>query len=324
MHNLNNITNPFIYYCQKVIPLAFDESMSYYEQLCNLTYYIKNTLTTAINQNIDAIDELQNLYLQLIEYVDHYFDNLDIQEEVNNKLDEMAESGELESIIAQYLELATTYTFDSVEDMKDATNLTNGALARTSGFYTYNDGGGANYRIRNLTIDDTIDEKTIIAINGTLIAELLNQNQMNVKQFGAKGDGETDDTESIQKAFDFCKNIIIKDGTYMIDATTSIYPKSDSYIKLVNATLKAITNGENTYRILYFHDVDNIIVEGGIIQGERTTHTGETGEWGHCIHISGWSENITIKNLTIKDAWGDGIYLNRGKNIHTENLSFNE
>ena len=86
------ICSPFMYYCQKVIPLAFDESMSYYEQLCNLVYYLKNTVMPAVNNNADALTEVQNAYKQLEKYVDDYFKNLDVQTEINNKLDEMAQS----------------------------------------------------------------------------------------------------------------------------------------------------------------------------------------------------------------------------------------
>ena len=83
----------FTNYIFKAIPLAFDESMSYYEMLCALLDRLK-TDEQIINNNADLLAELEN-------YVNTYFDNLDVQEEINNKLDEMAESGQLEEIIAQ-------------------------------------------------------------------------------------------------------------------------------------------------------------------------------------------------------------------------------
>lgn len=92
---------PFRVFCQKVIPLAFDESMSYLELLYALLDYLKETVIPAVNNNADAIEELQNLYIQLKTYVDNYFENLDVQEEINNKLDEMATDGTLENIINQ-------------------------------------------------------------------------------------------------------------------------------------------------------------------------------------------------------------------------------
>ena len=104
------INGLFCNYIFKAIPLAFDESLSYYECLCGLLKYLKDTIIPTINNNADAIIELQNnvdnfetnvinLYNQLKEYVDNYFNNLDVQEEINNKLDKMVEDGTLESII---------------------------------------------------------------------------------------------------------------------------------------------------------------------------------------------------------------------------------
>ena len=105
MEKIKNVKSPFMCYCAKVIPLAFDESMSYYECLCNFYNYLKNEVMPVINNNAEATQELQELYIKLKNYIDHYFDNLDIQEEINNKLDEMYEDGKLTSLITSYLEL---------------------------------------------------------------------------------------------------------------------------------------------------------------------------------------------------------------------------
>ena len=92
-------TGLFTNYIYKSIPLAFDESMSYYETLCGLLYYLKNTVIPAVDNNADALIEVQNLMTQLQQYVNNYFNNLDVQEEINNKLDEMVEDGTLDQII---------------------------------------------------------------------------------------------------------------------------------------------------------------------------------------------------------------------------------
>lgn len=89
----------FTNYIYKAIPLAFDESMSYYETLCGLLNYLKNTIIPTVNNNADAVSELQNLYVELKNYVDNYFTNLDVQEEINNKLDEMVKDGTFDTII---------------------------------------------------------------------------------------------------------------------------------------------------------------------------------------------------------------------------------
>ena len=181
--NNSKIGNPFPFrvFCQKVIPLAFDESMSYLELLYSLLHYLKETVIPAVNNNADAVTELQNLYNELKSYVDNYFENLDIQTEINNKLDEMAESGELTDIIAQYLDLAGVLAFNTKNDLKNAKNLNNGSITRILGTNIYNDGYGAYYKIRNILNTDVIDDDNIIALTNypNLIGEKIPNNYIN-------------------------------------------------------------------------------------------------------------------------------------------------
>lgn len=91
-------TGCFTRFMCKVIPLAFDESMSYYECLCALRSKVEE-LINANNTNAEAITELQTLFENLKSYVDNYFNNLDVQNEINNKLDILVEDGTLERLI---------------------------------------------------------------------------------------------------------------------------------------------------------------------------------------------------------------------------------
>ena len=51
----------------------------------------------------ETVEEYINKFNELHDYVHNYFDNLDVQEEINNKLDAMYEDGTLEAIIGEYL-----------------------------------------------------------------------------------------------------------------------------------------------------------------------------------------------------------------------------
>ena len=121
-------TSIFTNYIFKALPLAFDDSMSYYECLCNLLDYLKNTILPTINNNADAIIEIQNnvdnfeenmtesftdftttinnTVAELESYMNNYFDNLDVQDEINNKVDSMVLNGQFEQLLRlQYNDL---------------------------------------------------------------------------------------------------------------------------------------------------------------------------------------------------------------------------
>ena len=87
-------------WCRRVLPAVYDDSLSYYEQLAKLVAKL-NEAIDSINEIGSGFDELKTLYTELKNYVDHYFDNLDVQSEINNKLDTMAANGTLDKIINQ-------------------------------------------------------------------------------------------------------------------------------------------------------------------------------------------------------------------------------
>lgn len=151
------------------------DALTNYQMMCKVIEYLK-----VIQNNVDYIQDeeitpLYNAFVELKKYVDNYFDNLDIQEEINNKLDEMAESGQLADIIAQYLQVNSVLGFDTKATLKSAENLVNGSITRTLGTDTYNDGKGNYYKIRTLTSGDIIDDDNILALANysTLIAEKI-------------------------------------------------------------------------------------------------------------------------------------------------------
>jgi len=95
---------PFRFWCQKVLPLVYDDSLSYYELLCKVISYLNNVITD-LNTTIGRQDELEVALAELKSYVENYFNNLDVQQEINNKLDQMVQEGYFKNLVEQYLSL---------------------------------------------------------------------------------------------------------------------------------------------------------------------------------------------------------------------------
>lgn len=108
---------PFRYWCQKVLPLVYDDSLSYLEVLHKVTNYLNNTISDVANveTNVDNlatafnnlqryvndhIDAVELDVAQFEEYVTNYLTNLDVQDEINNKLDAMVTSGVMSQLIS--------------------------------------------------------------------------------------------------------------------------------------------------------------------------------------------------------------------------------
>lgn len=186
------------------LPTSYLETMTYYEMLVWFIEYLRNNIIPTVNNNAEAVKELQTLYEELRVYVNEYFDNLDVQEEINNKLDAMVEAGTLQEIIADYLNSKAIFGFDNVASMISATNLIDGSYAKTLGYYSKNDGGSALYKIRTITNDDVVDDKFIIEMDDdSLIAELIIENNtVNIKQLGARSQAKDDTKYDIKNYID--------------------------------------------------------------------------------------------------------------------------
>lgn len=85
----------FRFWCQMALPIVYDDSLSPYELLNKVVLYLNNTIAdvTTAESNIENIndtvehnmDALLTAYEQLQGYVNDYFDNLDVQEEIDRK-----------------------------------------------------------------------------------------------------------------------------------------------------------------------------------------------------------------------------------------------
>ena len=111
---------PFRFWCQKVLPTVYDDSLSYYELLTKVVNYLNDTI-----DNVEALnDNVQNIYdayILLQNYVNDYFDQ-NFPRLVSDKLDEMAEDGTLTALISAYIDPYFEEKSAEIEEAFDAQN----------------------------------------------------------------------------------------------------------------------------------------------------------------------------------------------------------
>ena len=140
----------------------------------------------------------------------------------------------------------------------------------------------------------------------------------NVKDYGATGDGTTNDTAAVQACINAAASngpVWIPEGTYMVNAHTiqsgqvkaGVYIPSNSRIVMdTNATLKAIANSQDIYNVLLVYNVSNVTIENGTLQGDRATHPITANFNGIGLRIQG-ATNVNVYGLTSKDMYTDGF-----------------
>lgn len=136
---------------------------------------------------------------------------------------------------------------------------------------------------------------------------------------------EEDDTKAFNDAIiavterEDCDTVYVPAGTYKINAKSKesgIFLKDGvNLVMSPDAVLQAVNNSSGSYNVIYLRDCRRVTITGGQIRGERRVHHGTSGEWGMGIGIYD-SLLITIKDVTITDCFGDGIYLGSNREEH--------
>lgn len=158
---------PFKAWLASNIPAVYDNTMTYYEELVALIKYLQDIVVPAVNNNASAVTTISEAVEQLQSYVKNYFANLDVQEEINNKLDQMAADGTLADIMAEYAATKVDYFYiDSNSTSSDILSAFASEKTKVIEFAsgTYELGG-----------DLILSSNTIVNLNGSKITRSSNQ-----------------------------------------------------------------------------------------------------------------------------------------------------
>ncbi|WP_415769067.1 M10 family metallopeptidase C-terminal domain-containing protein [Pseudomonas sp. LB3P38] len=148
----------------------------------------------------------------------------------------------------------------------------------------------------------------------------------NVQNFGAKGDGITDDTAAIQSAIDAAAaagggQVYIPTGTYIVSGGEEpsdgcLMLKSNVYLYgdgMGKSTVK-VADGSDTkitgvIRSAYGEETHDFGVSNLTIDGNRDNTTGKIDGWfnGYIPGQEGYDSNVTLDSVEIKDCSGYGF-----------------
>lgn len=214
------------------------------------------------------------------------------------------------------------YFFNTIADMKNA-DLKIGDYVCTLGYYIANDGGAGEYQIIS---GNYIDDGGIYhQLNNNLFAKLIANEEINVKQFGAYGDKNHDDTEAIQKAFTYSKSILLtsstnpiitfEEGTYLVSNTLNLALGVRLYLKGTVVILSSVDNGVtlwlNSADILYtagqmlYEKKQRPLKLGSLIDGPGVLSFNKTNNYADVPYTSN----------------NNSIAIQIGSNSHLDNIS---
>lgn len=297
-------------------PAFYDKESGTVLQQTARMYAKMNELIKGINTQNSTIAEYITKFNELHDYVYDYFDNLDVQEEINNKLDEMAESGQLAQIIAQFLGLGAVYGFNTIEDLSEAGYLIKGSIAKVLGKTNPVTGDGSFYLVRERLNSDDPDGVNLVVLTETsnLVAEIIpdfnyeklsTENQNHMMVFDTLDEAEEAD---IPEGRTFCTNgkASVNDGegaTYIKGASidTIVNDVQENYYDEIYYETKFDSESHTNYYLTYIpkYDKNGDMIE--LYQGATANYSNKPSKYAKANYTSA-TFNFSL-TYTVDSEW---------------------
>lgn len=135
MSNLTNAVNelkPFRFWCQHVLPLVYDDSLSYYELLCKVVAYL-NEMADKISLIDPFVGAITQEMQALKDYVDNWIESAHLDEEIDAYIDAKFASQEFTTQLTTIVNSSVTSTVTPlINQVNGRINETNNNLTATN------------------------------------------------------------------------------------------------------------------------------------------------------------------------------------------------
>ena len=145
----------------------------------------------------------------------------------------------------------------------------------------------------------------------------INGNVVNVKDFGAVGDGVTDDTTAIQAAINTGLAVAIPAGTFV---AKDLIPHSRTYCIGMGGVLKLASSNDIDTAIFSYSgstQLESFVLDGVRLDGNISGQSGAAGNQS-AVNIGNCKE-VVIRGCQIKDFFYRGIRIDGGVGSATNN-----
>ena len=277
-------------------------------------------------QTKETVENYITQFDDLYNYVHDYFDNLDVQEEINNKLDEMVEDGTMETIMSTYAQTKVDYfrlTPDSTMDEIKSAFTGNGrakVIEFETGNYTLTDQifitSNTKVYLNNSYLDSTYTDlygdnivfmgcdpeatgyngvSNVEILNGTINCGFVFMNACNITIDGVEfGDNITSHAIQIAGCKDFTVKNCIFNGT-VIDDTNG--PKHEC-IQIETTNYSGQPYFENTSPCYDHTGCYNLVISNCVFNNGDEVSTRNYTSIGH--HAVDDSNRLAHKQILIE------------------------
>ncbi len=350
--NLGSYTQltPFRYWCQKVLPLVYDDSLSYYELLCKTVNFLNLTMSDVETLHND-VENLHTAYEELESYVNTYFESLDVQQEINKKLDIMANDGSLSALLEPLVSEKFGYVYEQlstlISRMNTFSELTNGSTTgdaeltdiRVQFNSIIRENSGESVRKQVEYIIDFINSFASKTSNIFNKNSLLNTHSAYINSSGnvivnenyneyVVSDfipiPETETTLSVQNAIAWCvayydeKSLLIERQTNLTAGAYTI-PSNSKFLRLCFNSTGTRFDYEKT--TVTFGGYNGIYIPYGFIikKNNNDEILNDTNYKKYGILDSKENDSIYFPNKIRQTAWRGEVYSDDGLTIRVEN-----